>query len=44
MLQRLKEHQFLFEELVARDFKTKYKRTVLGMLWSVLTLCSPCLL
>lgn len=36
MLQRLKEHQFLFEELVARDFKTKYKRTVLGMLWSVL--------
>ena len=36
MLQKLKEHQFLFEELVARDFKTKYKRTVLGMLWSVL--------
>lgn len=36
MLQKLKAHQFLFEELVARDFKTKYKRTVLGMLWSVL--------
>ena len=36
MLQGFKEHQFLFEELVARDFKTKYKRTVLGMLWSVL--------
>lgn len=36
MLQKLKEHEFLFEELVSRDFKTKYKRTVLGMLWSVL--------
>ena len=36
MFQKMKEHQFLFEELVARDFKTKYKRTVLGMLWSVL--------
>lgn len=36
MLQKFKEHQFLFEELVARDFKTKYKRTVLGMLWSIL--------
>ncbi len=36
MLQKFKEHQFLFEELVGRDFKTKYKRTVLGMLWSVL--------
>ena len=36
VLRKLKEHQFLFEELVSRDFKTKYKRTVLGMLWSVL--------
>ncbi|MGN0585539.1 MAG: ABC transporter permease, partial [Ruminococcus sp.] len=34
---RLKKHQFLFEELVKRDFKKKYKRTVLGMLWSVLS-------
>ncbi len=32
----LKKHQFLFEELVKRDFKQKYKRTVLGMFWSVL--------
>lgn len=31
------QHQFLFEELVKRDFKTKYKRTVLGMGWSVLS-------
>ena len=33
----VKKHQFLFEELVKRDFKKKYKRTVLGMLWSVLS-------
>lgn len=31
-----KEYRFLFEELVKRDFKQKYKRTVLGMAWSVL--------
>lgn len=37
MLQKLKRHQFLFEELVKRDFKKKYKRTVLGMAWSVLS-------
>ena len=41
MLQKLRRHQFLFEELVKRDFKKKYKRTVLGMAWSVL---SPLLL
>lgn len=33
----LKQIQFLFEELVKRDFKQKYKRTVLGMGWSVLS-------
>lgn len=37
MLHKLKRHQFLFEELVKRDFKKKYKRTVLGMAWSVLS-------
>lgn len=37
MLQQLKSHHFLFEELVKRDFKQKYKRTVLGMAWSVLS-------
>ena len=36
-LQRLKENQFTFEELVKRDFKQKYKGTVLGMFWSVLS-------
>ena len=37
MIQKLKKHQFLFEELVKRDFKKKYKRTVLGMAWSLLS-------
>lgn len=37
MIQRMRRHQFLFEELVKRDFKKKYKRTVLGMAWSVLS-------
>jgi len=37
MIQKYKQYQFLFEELVKRDFKKKYKRTVLGMLWSVLS-------
>lgn len=37
MLQKLKKYQFLFEELVKRDFKKKYKRTVLGMAWSILS-------
>ena len=36
MLSGLRKHQFLFEELVKRDFKKKYKRTVLGMGWSML--------
>lgn len=35
--QLLQKYQFLFEELVKRDFKKKYKRTVLGMAWSVLS-------
>ncbi len=37
MLKKLKSYQFLFEELVKRDFKKKYKRTVLGMAWSILS-------
>lgn len=36
IIHKFKKHQFLFEELVKRDFKKKYKRTVLGMAWSVL--------
>ena len=36
MFWKLKQYQFLFEELVKRDFKKKYKRTILGMGWSML--------
>ncbi len=37
VIQRFRENKFLFSELVKRDFKKKYKRTYLGMLWSVLS-------
>lgn len=41
IVSKFKKNQFLFEELVKRDFKKKYKRTVLGMLWSLLSpLCT----
>ncbi len=33
----MRKHQFLFEELVKRDFKKKYKRSVLGIGWSLLS-------
>jgi len=33
----MRQYQFLFEELVKRDFKKKYKRTILGMAWSILS-------
>jgi len=36
MLKKYIKHRFLFEELVKRDFKKKYKRTVLGVAWSML--------
>ena len=32
----LKKYKFLLYELVSRDFKVKYKRSVLGVLWSLL--------
>ncbi len=37
LFRKLASYRFLFEELVKRDFKKKYKRTVLGMAWSVLS-------
>ena len=37
MIEIIKKQKFLFEELVSRDFKDKYKRTVLGMFWSILS-------
>lgn len=35
-LKNLKRYRFLMEQLVSRDFKTKYKRSVLGIFWSFL--------
>lgn len=35
MIEKIRKNQFLFEELVKRDFKQKYKRTMLGMAWSI---------
>ena len=32
----LKKYSFLLQQLIARDFKVKYKRSVLGVLWSLL--------
>lgn len=37
MIQKLKQNKFLFSELVKRDFTKKYKRTILGILWSILS-------
>lgn len=36
LIERFRKYEFLFEELVKRDFTRKYKRTVLGMAWSIL--------
>lgn len=32
----IRKYRFLIDQLVARDFKTRYKRSVLGMFWSFL--------
>ncbi len=37
MFNAFRRNRFLFSELVKRDFKKKYKRTYLGMLWSLLS-------
>ena len=36
LLNLYKQYQFVFTELVKRDFKKKYKRSFLGVLWSML--------
>ena len=36
-VQKIKKYSFLFSQLVHRDFTKKYKRTVLGMAWSILS-------
>lgn len=35
-LTAVQKYRFLIRQLVSRDFKTKYKRSVLGVLWSFL--------
>lgn len=37
LINKVKKHKFLFQQLVHRDFTQKYKRTVLGIAWSVLS-------
>ena len=32
----IKKYSFLLKQLVSRDFKVKYKRSALGILWSLL--------
>ena len=34
MIQAFSKYRFLLDQLVARDFKTKYKRSFLGVMWS----------
>lgn len=36
MIKDLKKYKFLLAQLISRDFKVKYKRSVLGVLWSLL--------
>lgn len=36
-VRNMQSNSFLFSELVNRDFQQRYKRTVLGMAWSVLS-------
>jgi len=36
LLNVVEKYDFLLRQLVSRDFKTKYKRSVLGVLWSFL--------
>ena len=41
LLKTIQQNSLLFQELVKRDFKKKYKRSVLGMVWSILSpLCT----
>lgn len=36
MIYNFKKYKFLLQQLIIRDFKVKYKRSVLGVLWSLL--------
>lgn len=36
IIANFKRYSFLMKQLISRDFKVKYKRSVLGVLWSIL--------
>lgn len=36
IITNFKKYSFLLKQLIARDFKVKYKRSILGILWSLL--------
>lgn len=36
IIYNFKKYKFLLEQLISRDFKVKYKRSALGVLWSLL--------
>ncbi len=36
IIANFKKYSFLLQQLISRDFKVKYKRSVLGVLWSLL--------
>ena len=36
IISNFKRYWFLMSQLISRDFKVKYKRSVLGVLWSLL--------
>jgi len=36
-LSKLMKYNFLFNQLIKRDFTLKYKRTILGMVWSIIS-------
>ena len=36
IITNFKKYSFLLSQLVSRDFKVKYKRSILGVVWSLL--------
>lgn len=36
IITNFKKYSFLLKQLISRDFKVKYKRSVLGVMWSLL--------
>lgn len=36
IMYNFKKYSFLMQQMISRDFKVKYKRSILGILWSLL--------